>query len=114
MNLNIVLLTLGMVIAHHTFEAIFPIIVDCCTEVAHHVPEKWLRRHVLRFDVQKGDLCKIPAVILYTKRKKLCASPHNKNVKRWVRRMSKNHQKAVNHGRKRRKTKRRRKTTRKL
>nr|XP_060617444.1 C-C motif chemokine 28 [Anolis sagrei ordinatus] len=104
MNLNIVLLTLGMVIAHHISEAIFPIIVDCCTEVAHHVPGKWLRRNVLRFDVQKGgDLCKIPAVILYTKRKKLCASPHNKNVKRWMRQMSKTHQKIGNHGRKRKK-----------
>lgn len=43
--------------------AIFPIIFDCCTEVAHQVPRKWLRT-VEKFDIQEdGGVCKISAVM---------------------------------------------------
>uniref|UniRef100_A0A8D2ISA1 Uncharacterized protein n=1 Tax=Varanus komodoensis TaxID=61221 RepID=A0A8D2ISA1_VARKO len=34
--------------------AMFPILYDCCTEVAHHIPRRWLRRNVLMFEIQKG------------------------------------------------------------
>ncbi|XP_042303772.1 LOW QUALITY PROTEIN: C-C motif chemokine 28 [Sceloporus undulatus] len=98
MNFSIVLFTLGVLIAHHISEAVFPIIVDCCTEVAHRVPRRWLRRSVLKFDIQKGgDLCKIPAVILYTKQQKtMCRSTQNKKRVRGMKRMSKIHQKTGN------------------
>uniref|UniRef100_A0A670YLS8 Chemokine interleukin-8-like domain-containing protein n=1 Tax=Pseudonaja textilis TaxID=8673 RepID=A0A670YLS8_PSETE len=43
--------------------AIFPAFFDCCTEVAQHIPKKWLSR-VVKFEIQKsGDLCRIPAVM---------------------------------------------------
>ncbi|XP_053151831.1 C-C motif chemokine 28 [Hemicordylus capensis] len=106
MKLGVVLVTLGLVIVHVS-EAFFPIIFDCCTEAAHHVPRRWLRT-VLKFDIQKGDgLCKIPAVILHTKYKKLCVSPQNKNVKRWMKRMSKRRQRMGHRARKKKKSQRR-------
>ncbi|XP_060546209.1 C-C motif chemokine 28 isoform X2 [Pantherophis guttatus] len=68
--------------------AIFPAFFDCCTEVAQHIPKRWLRR-VVKFEIQKsGDLCRIPAVILHTRRKKLCVSSLNKTVKRWMKHMT--------------------------
>ncbi|KAL8203924.1 UNVERIFIED_CONTAM: hypothetical protein K2H54_064932 [Gekko kuhli] len=51
--------------------SLFPAIVDCCTEVAHRIPRRLLRT-VVKFKIQKDEVCKIPAVILYTKKKKLC------------------------------------------
>ncbi|XP_015743971.1 C-C motif chemokine 28 [Python bivittatus] len=88
-NMNFYLvLTFGVVLVHQMSEAMFPIFFDCCTEVAHHIPRRWLRR-VVNFEIQKsGDLCKIPAVILHTRRKKVCASSLNKNVKKWMKQMT--------------------------
>uniref|UniRef100_A0A8D0KJN7 Chemokine interleukin-8-like domain-containing protein n=1 Tax=Salvator merianae TaxID=96440 RepID=A0A8D0KJN7_SALMN len=71
--------------------ALFPVIVDCCTEVAYRIPRRWLRT-VAKFNLQKGgDLCKISAVILHTKDGKVCISAENRHVKRWMKRMAKGH-----------------------
>ncbi|XP_062984173.1 C-C motif chemokine 28 [Elgaria multicarinata webbii] len=114
MNLSIILITLGIVTTHHISEAVFPIFFDCCTEVAHFVPRSWLRRSVVKFEIQQGgDLCKIPAVILHTRHKKLCASPQNKNVKKWMKQMVKRRQRKGLHTWKRWKGKKRRKNVRK-
>nr|XP_020639270.1 C-C motif chemokine 28 [Pogona vitticeps] len=110
MNVSL-LIIFGTTIACHASEAVFPIIFNCCTEVANQIPRRWLRRTVVKFEIQKaGDLCKIPAVVLYTKHKKLCASPQNKNVKRWMKQMVKRHQRTGHLERMRKKGKRRRKT----
>ncbi|KAK9408573.1 C-C motif chemokine 28 [Crotalus adamanteus] len=72
MNVHFVLIAFGIVLVHHMSGAIFPVFFDCCTEVANHIPRRWLRR-VVKFEIQKSDdLCRIPAVILHTRRKKLC------------------------------------------
>ncbi|XP_044302823.1 C-C motif chemokine 28 [Varanus komodoensis] len=110
MNLTILLIMFGTVIAQSISEAMFPILYDCCTEVAHHIPRRWLRRNVLMFEIQKGgDLCKIPAVILYTRHKKLCASPQNRNVKKWMKQKVESHEKMGHQTRKKNKGKKRRK-----
>uniref|UniRef100_A0A8C5RFY0 Chemokine interleukin-8-like domain-containing protein n=1 Tax=Laticauda laticaudata TaxID=8630 RepID=A0A8C5RFY0_LATLA len=47
--------------------SIFPAFFDCCTEVAQHIPKRWLSR-VVKFEIQKsGDFCRIPAVIIVHK-----------------------------------------------
>ncbi|XP_060092428.1 C-C motif chemokine 28 [Heteronotia binoei] len=102
MNLSIVLVTFAILILHIS-EAMFPVIVDCCTEVARHIPRRRLRT-VVKFKIQKGEVCKIPAVILYTKHKKLCVSPQNKHVKRWIKQKEKGARRTSHHFRKRKKT----------
>ncbi|ETE73532.1 C-C motif chemokine 28 [Ophiophagus hannah] len=88
MNFHLILIAFGIILVHHMSDAIFPAFFDCCTEVAQHIPKRWLRR-VVKFEIQKsGDLCRIPAVILHTRRKKLCVSSSNKNVKRWLKQMT--------------------------
>ncbi|XP_048360587.1 C-C motif chemokine 28 [Sphaerodactylus townsendi] len=111
MNLRIVLATFAILILHVS-EAIFPVIVDCCTEVAHHIPRRWLGT-VMKFKIQKDEVCKIPAVILYRKRKKFCISPQNKHVKRWIKQKGKGHRRTSRHFRKRKKAKKGRKMERK-
>uniref|UniRef100_A0A670JNC0 Uncharacterized protein n=1 Tax=Podarcis muralis TaxID=64176 RepID=A0A670JNC0_PODMU len=37
--------------------AVFPVLFDCCTEVAHHIPRRWLRT-VATFDIQNGAVGK--------------------------------------------------------
>ncbi|XP_033020656.1 C-C motif chemokine 28 [Lacerta agilis] len=113
MNLPIVLATFGIVIVHPISEAVFPALFDCCTEVAHHIPRRWLRT-VAAFDIQNGgDLCKISAVIIHTKHKKLCVSPENRHVKRWMKQVAKGRWRTGHHPRKRKKAKKRRKSGRK-
>ncbi|XP_063147194.1 C-C motif chemokine 28 [Candoia aspera] len=113
MNFYLVLITFGIVLVHHMSDAMFPIFYDCCTEVAHHIPRRWLRR-VVKFEIQKsGDLCQIPAVILHTRRKKLCASSQNKNVKKWMEQMTRCCQSTSPEIRRRKELKRGRKTMRK-
>ncbi|XP_054843151.1 C-C motif chemokine 28 [Eublepharis macularius] len=92
--------------------AMFPVIVDCCTEVAHNIPRRRLRT-VEKFKIQKGEVCKIPAVILYTKHKKLCVSLQNKHVKRWIKQKDNGHRRTSRHFRKRKKAQRGRKIGRK-
>ncbi|XP_077203185.1 C-C motif chemokine 28 [Paroedura picta] len=111
MNLSIVLVTFAILILHVS-EAIFPVIVDCCTEVAYQIPRRRLRT-VVKFKIQKDDLCRIPAVILYTKHKKLCVSPQNKHVKRWIKQKGKGRQRTGRHSRKRKKAPKGRKMQRK-
>uniref|UniRef100_A0A670JQW2 Uncharacterized protein n=1 Tax=Podarcis muralis TaxID=64176 RepID=A0A670JQW2_PODMU len=38
-------------------ETVFPVLFDCCTEVAHHIPRRWLRT-VATFDIQNGAVGK--------------------------------------------------------
>nr|XP_056705030.1 C-C motif chemokine 28 [Euleptes europaea] len=112
MNLRIVLAAFALLILHVS-EAIFPVIVDCCTEVAYHISRRRLRT-VVKFKIQKDEVCKIPAVILYTKHKKLCVSPQNKHVKRWIKQKGKSRRRTSRHFRKRKKAPKGRKTERKL
>ncbi|KAM3849003.1 transmembrane protein 267 isoform 2-T3 [Vipera latastei] len=113
MKVQFVLIAFGIVLVHHMSGAIFPVFFDCCTEVANHIPKRWLRR-VVKFEIQKSDdLCRIPAVILHTRRKKLCVSSLNKNVKRWMKQMTRCCQRSDPEIWKRRKLIRGRKTMRK-
>ncbi|KAJ7335015.1 hypothetical protein JRQ81_012956, partial [Phrynocephalus forsythii] len=61
MNSSLLFIIFGTAVIYPVSEAVFPF--DCCTEVAHHVPRRWLRRTVVKFEIQKaGDTCAIPAV----------------------------------------------------
>ncbi|XP_070592485.1 C-C motif chemokine 28 [Erythrolamprus reginae] len=113
MNVHLILVAFGIVLVDHMSDAIFPVFFDCCTEVAQHIPKRLLRR-VVKFEIQKtGDFCRIPAVILHTRRKKLCVSSFNKHVKRWMKQMTRCCQRSDPEIWKRRKLRRRMKTTQK-
>ncbi|XP_004388505.1 C-C motif chemokine 28 [Trichechus manatus latirostris] len=65
-------------------EVILPIASSCCTEVSHHISRRLLERvttcHIQRAD---GD-CDLAAVILHVRRRRICVSPHNHTIKRWM------------------------------
>ncbi|XP_030048960.1 C-C motif chemokine 28 [Microcaecilia unicolor] len=70
---------------------------SCCTEVANHVSKKLLRR-VLRFEMQRAvGICPLPAIVLYTRHKKLCANPKIQLIKKWRKKNDKNRGKGNSH-----------------
>ncbi|KAL1782811.1 hydroxymethylglutaryl-CoA synthase, cytoplasmic [Sigmodon hispidus] len=67
-----------------TSEAILPIASSCCTEVSHHISRRLLQR-VNSCSIQRADGdCDLAAVILHVKRRRICVSPHNRTLKRWM------------------------------
>ncbi|XP_017505908.3 C-C motif chemokine 28 isoform X1 [Manis javanica] len=64
--------------------AILPIASSCCTEVSHHISRRLLERvNICRIQKADGD-CDLAAVILHVKRRRICVSPHNHVMKRWM------------------------------
>ncbi|XP_006026774.1 C-C motif chemokine 28 [Alligator sinensis] len=84
LNLATVFTVLAIVVIQTSEATMFPVSFNCCTKVSHHVPRSLLRQ-VQMFEIQKEDgVCHLPAVILYVRHEWLCASPHNKNVRKWL------------------------------
>ncbi|XP_008576525.1 PREDICTED: C-C motif chemokine 28 [Galeopterus variegatus] len=64
--------------------AILPIASSCCTEVSHHISGRLLER-VTACRIQRADGdCDLAAVILRVKRRRICVSPRNHTLQRWV------------------------------
>ncbi|XP_019373445.1 PREDICTED: C-C motif chemokine 28 [Gavialis gangeticus] len=103
LNLATVFTVLAIVVIQTSEATMFPVSFNCCTEVSHYVPRSLLRQ-VQMFEIQKEDgVCHLPAVILYVRYEWLCASPRNKNVRRWLqRKKSKIPRRNVDTGRKER------------
>ncbi|NXU42963.1 CCL28 protein, partial [Drymodes brunneopygia] len=84
------------------FLALFPGAFDCCTEISDEIPKGILRR-VERFEIQEADgLCHLEAVILHLKGKKFCVNPHNRKVKRMMKKMKHRIHRSKSHVRKQR------------
>ncbi|XP_075864124.1 C-C motif chemokine 28 isoform X1 [Microcebus murinus] len=64
--------------------AILPIASSCCTEVSRHISRGLLERvNSCRIQRADGD-CDLAAVILHVKRRRICVSPHNHAIKKWM------------------------------
>ncbi|EDM10422.1 chemokine (C-C motif) ligand 28 [Rattus norvegicus] len=81
---GLTLVAVAVCVAFRTSEAILPIASSCCTEVSHHIPRRLLER-VNSCSIQRADGdCDLAAVILHVKRRRICVSPHNPTLKRWM------------------------------
>nr|XP_048299033.1 C-C motif chemokine 28 [Myodes glareolus] len=82
---RLTLVAAAVCVALRTSEAILPIASSCCTEVSHHISRRLLER-VNACSIQRADGdCDLAAVILHVKRRRICISPHNHMLKRWMR-----------------------------
>uniref|UniRef100_A0A8D2CRR2 C-C motif chemokine n=1 Tax=Sciurus vulgaris TaxID=55149 RepID=A0A8D2CRR2_SCIVU len=82
---GLTIVALAVCVALKTSEAILPIASSCCTEVSHHISRRLLERvNLCRIQRADGD-CDLAAVILHVKRRRICVSPHNHTIKRWMR-----------------------------
>ncbi|XP_059132608.1 C-C motif chemokine 28 [Peromyscus eremicus] len=82
---GLTLMAVAVCVAFRTSEAILPIASSCCTEVSHHISRRLLER-VNSCSIQRADGdCDLAAVILHVKRRRICVSPHNRTLKRWMR-----------------------------
>ncbi|XP_075864125.1 C-C motif chemokine 28 isoform X2 [Microcebus murinus] len=81
---GLTVMALAVCVALHTSEAILPIASSCCTEVSRHISRGLLERvNSCRIQRADGD-CDLAAVILHVKRRRICVSPHNHAIKKWM------------------------------
>ncbi|XP_036894362.1 C-C motif chemokine 28 [Sturnira hondurensis] len=81
---GLALVALAAWVALYPSDAILPIASSCCTEVSQHISRRLLERvNVCRIQRADGD-CDLAAVILHVKRRRICASPHSRIVKQWM------------------------------
>ncbi|XP_016016599.1 C-C motif chemokine 28 [Rousettus aegyptiacus] len=85
---GLALLALAACVALHTSKAILPIASSCCTEVSRHISRRLLERvNTCRIQRADGD-CDLAAVILHDKHRRICVSPHNPIIKRWMKKQA--------------------------